>query len=217
MGLFSKMRGFTGAVPKELLSDGLLGRGIVFEVIETGVSVGEVDPALVCDISVEVMLDDVPRYTAKCRQAIPTTVLPRLTTGQAMVAVRVNPRDHDEIALSLGEEPPTVTMTAGEDEKTLSAADILENGAPCRAVIVESQPLGARNPGGDEVYAFVLTVMADGEAPYQVQVGNAVPASGVPLIYPGSTVPAKRISERGPECVVVDWAAAVEDATRGSG
>jgi hypothetical protein len=217
MGLFSRMRGFTGAVPKELLRDGLLGRGIVFEVVQTGVSVGEVNPDLVCDISVEVMLDNVPRYTAKCRQGIPTTVLPQLTEGQAMVAVRVNPRDHNEIALSLGEEPPTVTMAAGEDEKTDSAADILENGEPCRAVIVQAQPLGARNPAGDEVYAFVLTVMADGEAPYQVQVGNAVPAAGVPLIYPGSAVPAKRIPERGQECVVVDWAAAVDNATRGSG
>ena len=67
------------------------------------------------------------------------------------------------------------------------------------------------------MYAFVLTVMADGEAPYQVQVGNAVPAAGVPLIYPGSAVPAKRIPERGQECVVVDWAVAVDNATRGSG
>ena len=215
MGLFSKMKGFTGAVPKELLSDGLLGRGIIFEVVQTGVSVGQVNPDLVCDISVEVMLDDVPRYTAKCRQGIPTTVLPQLTAGQAMVAVRVNPNDHSEIALSLGEEPPTVTMAAGEDEKTVSAADILENGEPCRAVIVQSQPMGAQNAAGDEVHAFVLTVMADGQAPYQVQVGNAVPAAGVPLIYPGSAVPAKRIPERGQECVVIDWAQAVSDATRG--
>jgi len=216
MGLFSKMKELSGNVPDELLNNGLLGRGILTDVVVTDVSVGYVDPALVCDITAEVMLDNVAPYTATCRQGIPTSVVPQLRSGGATVAVRVNPDDHSQIALSLGEEPPTVTLAAGQGEKTGSAAEVLENGESCRAVIVESRPLGAKSPAGDDVYAFVLTVMAEGEPPYQVQVGNAVPASGVPLIYPGSTVPAKRIPDRGPDCVVVDWLAAVDNAARGS-
>lgn len=216
MGLFSKMRGFSGAVPKELLSDGLLGRGLILEISQTGVSVGEVDPSLVCEISVEVMLDEVPRYAATCRQGIPTTAFGQLVPGQTMVAIRVNPKDHSEVALSLAEEPPTVKLVAGQDDKALSAAEVLEQGEPCRAVIVQSQPLGAQNAAGDDVYAFLLTVMAEGEAPYQVQVGGAVPTSGVPLLYPGSGVPAKRIPERGQECIVVDWVAAVAGAAGGA-
>lgn len=46
MGLFSKMRDLTGSVPKELLQDGLLGRGIVTDINQTSVSTGaDFDPA----------------------------------------------------------------------------------------------------------------------------------------------------------------------------
>jgi hypothetical protein len=41
--------------------------------------------------------------------------------------------------------------------------------------------------------------------PYQIQVGNAVPASALPLLFPGSKLHAK-LGE-GPNDVVVDWAA----------
>ena len=153
MGLFSKVRDLTGAVPKELLQNGLLGRGIITEINQSSVSTGaEFDPAL-----------------------------------------------------SLGERPPTVTAAASGDPKMSSAARILENGARCQAIIVQSQPLGMRNPKGDDMYAFLLTVMADGRAPYQIQVGNPVPATAVPLLYPGNTVPAKRMPEGDDHEVVIDW------------
>ena len=41
--------------------------------------------------------------------------------------------------------------------------------------------------------------------PYQIQVGNAVPASALPLVFPGSKLHAKLGD--GPNDVVVDWAA----------
>lgn len=75
-------------------------------------------------------------------------------------------------------------------DQTGSAARILELGTACEAVIVQSQPLGMRNPRGGDMYAFLLTVMAEGRAPYQIQIGNPVPAAAVPLLYPGNTVPA---------------------------
>ena len=217
MGLFNKMRNLAGSVPKELLQNGLLGRGIVVSIQQTSVSTGvDFDPSHVCVFTVEVALDDVPRYTATCRQAVRATVLPQLMMPGATVAVRVDQNDHSRIALSLGEEPPTVTMASSGDANTASAARILEYGVPCKAVIVQSQPMGMRNPAGNDMYAFVLTVMAEGRSPYQTQVGNPVPVNAVPLIYPGSTLPAKRMPDGADHEIVIDWAAAlaqVEPAT----
>ena len=93
MGLLSKMRNLTGAVPKELLENGLLGRGIIVSVQQTSVSTGaDFDPAHVCVFTVEVALDSEPRYTATCRQAVRATVLPQLMMPGATVAVRVDPQ-----------------------------------------------------------------------------------------------------------------------------
>src|SRR3954469_15095801 len=214
MGLFNKLRSATGSVSRKLLEEGLLGRGIITEVRQTGVSTGaDFNPSHVCVFTVEVSLDNTPRYTATCRQAVLATVLPQLVAPGTNVAVRVNPEDHAEIALSLGEAPPTVTMPASGDANTGSAAEILAYGEDCRAVIVESQPLGRKNPKGVDMYALLLTLLADGTAPYQVPVGNPVPPEAVPLLYPGNNVPAKRMPSKGEKYIVVDWAAAMEQAT----
>jgi hypothetical protein len=218
MGLLNRMRNLTGSVPKELLEQGLLGRGIIVSVQQTGVSTGnDFDPAHVCVFTLEVALDSVPRYTATCRQAVRATLLPRLMMANTTVAVRVDRNDHSRIALSLGEQPPTVTMASSGDSRTASAARILEEGIACKAVIVQSQPLGMRSPrSGDDMYAFMLTVLAEGRAPYQIQVGNPVPAAALPLLYPGNTVPAKRMPSGDDHELVIDWRAAlaqVETAT----
>jgi hypothetical protein len=214
MGLFNKMRNLAGSVPKELLERGLLGRGIIVSVQQTSVSVGaDFDPAHVCVFTVEVALDNEPRYTATCRQAVRATILPQLMMPGATVAVRVDPADHSRIALSLAEAPPTVTIAATGDPNTGSAARILEYGVPCKAVIVQSQPLGMRNPRGDDMYAFMLTVMAEGRPPYQIQVGNPVPAAAQPLLYPGNTVPAKRMADGDERELVIDWQAALAQLT----
>jgi hypothetical protein len=210
MGLFNKMKNLTGSVPRELLENGLLGRGIIVSIKQTSVSTGaDFDPSHVCVFEVEVSLDDVPRYLATCRQAVRATLLPQLAMPGATVAVRVDPNDHSRIALSLGEDPPTVTMASSGDANTGSAARILEYGVPCKAVIVQSQPMGMRSSTGKDMYAFLLTVMVDGRAPYQVQVGNPVPADAVPLVYPGSTVPAKRMADGDDHEIVIDWDAAL--------
>jgi hypothetical protein len=206
MGLLSKMRDMTGSVPKELLENGLLGRGIITQIKQTSVSTGaDFDPAHVCVFTLEVALDGEPRYTASCRQAVRATLLPRLMAAGTTVAVRVDPSDHSRVAMSLGEEPPTVTMASSGDPNTGSAARILAYGSDCKAVIVQSQPLGMRNPKGDDMYAFLLTVMAQGRAPYQIQVGNPVPAAALPLLYPGNTVPARRMPEGDDHELVIDW------------
>ncbi len=212
MGLFNKMRNLTGSVPKELLKNGLLGRGIIVSIQQTSVSTGvDFDPSHVCVFTVEVALDSAPRYTATCRQAVRATILPQLMLPGATVAVRVDPNDRSRIALSLGEEPPTVTLTSA-DPNTGSAAQILEHGVPCKAVIVQAQPMGMRSSSGKDMYAFVLTVMAAGRAPYQTQVGNPVPADAVPLVYPGNTVPARRMPDGADHDIVIDWESALAQA-----
>ena len=213
MGVFNKMRNLAGSIPKELLQNGQLGRGIVVSIQQTSVSTGvDFDPSHVCVFTVEVALDNVPRYTATCRQAVRATMLPQLMMPGATVAVRVDPSDHSRIALSLGEEPPTVTMATSRDANTGSAAQILEYGVPCSAVIVASQPMGMRSPTGKDMFAFVLTVIAEGRPPYQTQVGNPVPTDAVPLVYPGNTVPAKRMLNGADHEVVIDWDAALAQA-----
>ena len=86
---------------------------------------------------------------------------------------------------------------------------ILELGTDCKAVIVQSQPLGMRNGKGDDMYAFLLTVIAEGRTPYQIQVGNPVPAAAMPLVYPGNTVPAKRMAGGDDHELVIDWEGAL--------
>ncbi|HMG28462.1 MAG TPA: hypothetical protein VKH36_16795 [Acidimicrobiia bacterium] len=212
MGLFKKLKQFSGSVDKDLLRNGLLGRGTIVDVKQTNVSRGEdAFSSPVCIFTVEVVLNNVPAYNATCRQAVPLTVLPKMVPGQTVCAVRVNPDNHDEIALDLATEPPEVTLAQGSGQAT--AADVLARGTPARAVIVQTQPLGVKNPHGVDMHAFVLTVMLDGRKPYQAKVGNPVPDDAVPLLYPGSNLPAKVLPEE-PQGVVIDFKAALEEFTK---
>ncbi len=70
-------------------------------------------------------------------------------------------------------------------------------------MLVANQPMGLTSAAGDPVQALTLTVDKGAES-YQVQVGNGVPNSALPLLFPGSKLHAK-IGE-GPNDVVVDWA-----------
>ncbi len=207
MGLLSKM---TGGPDKKLLETGLLGRGIITGVQPTGTTL-EVGNGLVqrvCVFTVEVSLDGRAPYTATCKQRIPEIHIPQIQPGNTTVAVRANPAALTQIALDFGTEPPVVTTPGGSGNH--SAAEILATGAPGRAVIVQYQPLGKRNPAGVDLYAFLLTVMPHDGDPYQIQVGNPTPPAALPFLFPGSRVPVKIGTT--PNAVVLDWeAAAAED------
>jgi hypothetical protein len=51
--------------------------------------------------------------------------------------------------------------------------------------------------------------VAEGRTPYQIQVGNPVPAAAVPLLYPGNTVPARRMPDGDDRECVIDWEGAL--------
>ncbi|HTU97024.1 MAG TPA: hypothetical protein VMF14_14355 [Solirubrobacteraceae bacterium] len=80
---------------------------------------------------------------------------------------------------------------------------------PCQAVIVQSQPLGMRTPAGEDMYAFLLTILTEGRAPYPIRIGGPVPAAARPLLDPGNTVPAKRRTDGDDHEVVIDWEGAL--------
>jgi hypothetical protein len=207
MGLLNKL---TGGTDKKLLETGLLGRGVIVDLKLTGTTLqsgnGLVQRA--CVFTVEVSLDGKDPYTATCKQRIPEIEIPRFQPGATVVAVRANPDDLTQIALDLQTEPPVVTTPAGSGNH--SAKEILATGESARAVIVESQPLGKKNPEGVDIYAFTLTVIPEGRDPYQIQVGNPTPPAALPFLFPGSRVPVKVGTV--PNAVVIDWVAAAAES-----
>jgi hypothetical protein len=219
MGFMDKIRAVGGGVSPELLQNGTLARGEVVNVEMTGMSVSRGDQVAtekqVCNVTLKVMMDNTPPFEAKVHQGIPVLVLRDLQSGSAVVAVRVNPNNHQEVAIDFNSDPPTVTMSQ-EGPNRGSAAELLATGTPARAVIIQSEPLGMRSPAGLDMYAFVVTILCEGHAPYQTKMGNPVTAAGVPLIYPGSNLPAKvRPGEEGE--VIIDWDAAVAEVTQKAG
>ena len=189
MGLFKKLKSMAGGVDGELLQSGVPGRGIIVSAERTNVAVGpEGFQQPVVAFQVEVALDGRDRYMAQCRQAIQIELLAQIVPGSSAVAVRVDPSDPSRIAIDWQTAPPTVT--AKQEEGTKGAAEILASGIPAEVVVVQTQPLGMKNQSGIDLHAFVFSVFVEGKAPYQVQVGNPVPEAAVPLLFPGSRVPA---------------------------
>jgi hypothetical protein len=206
MGFLSKI---TGGADKKLLETGLPGRGIITDVKLTGTTI-QTGNGLVqrsCIFTMEVSLDGKDPYTATCKQRIPEIQIPQIQVGASTVAVRANPENLTQVAIDFNSEPPTVTTPAGQGNT--SAAELLATGQPGRAVIVEWQPLGKKNPAGVDMYAYALTVMPEGKDPYQIQVGNPTPPAALPFLFAGSHVPVKIGSD--PNAVVIDWDQAVAD------
>jgi hypothetical protein len=206
MGLLRKM---TGGADKKLLETGLPGRGIITEVKLSGTTIQSGNGLVQrkCTFTVEVSLDDRDPYIATCSQRIPEIQIPQIQPGATTVAVRADPNDITQIALDFTTAPPVVTTQGGSGNH--SAADILATGEPAQAVIVESQPLGKRNPAGVDIYAYLLTVMPQGRDPYQIQVGNPTPPAALPFLFAGSHVPVKIGTV--PNAVVIDWDAAAAE------
>jgi hypothetical protein len=173
-------------------------------------------------------------YRATCKHPIPMIYLPQMRTEGATVAVRVDLADPQHVALDLASKPPAVpdeeagsVTIAGPDgavevpthASPVKAPEILARGKPCRATLVLSTPLGQRNDAGLDVMGLVFTVAAGGSEPYQAQIGVGVPRDAMPLLFPGSELPARALEEwlrnpSPPDMVTVDWAAAIKERGR---
>jgi hypothetical protein len=215
MGLFDKMKTAMGGDDSQLMATGQLGRAEVMNVQITGASLqhGGAPPEQVCLFDLTVYLDDTPPFPAQVRKRVPVYALADIQPGRTIVAVRVDPSDPSRVGIDFSVDPPSVRLAKKPGQ--LTAQDVLDRGSPCDAVIIQSQPLGVKSStSGLDMYAFMLTIMAPGQAPYQIQVGNPVPQEAVPLIFPGSRLPAKFMPGGVPENVVIDWKAALATYTK---
>jgi hypothetical protein len=204
MGLFSKL---TGGTDTKLLTTGILGRGVILNVELTGTTVqagGGIEER-VCNFTVEVTLDGRPPYAAVVRQRFPEFQLAQIQPGNTLVAVRVDPTNPTKVAIDWSQPAPTVTVASQPGQ---SAADLLASGDPCEVVIVETKPLGMKNQAGVDLHAFLFSVFVPGKVPYQAKVGNPVPPEAIPLLFPGSRLPAK-VSPSEDQAIAVDWATAL--------
>lgn len=209
MGFFDDLadgfRNLTGGVDQELLSTGLLARGEILGMDISGTTVQVMNSLVERNVTfkLRVLMDGQNPYEATVSQRVQEVVLPQLQQPGVVLAVRVDPNDHSRVAIDFASQPPEVTMA--EQTGPGSAAYILEHGKPITVVLVANQPIGINNAKGDPVHALTLTVAEGVDTPYQIQVGNAVPAKALPLVFPGSKLHAKLGD--GPNDVVVDWAA----------
>lgn len=209
MGLFDSiakgLRDLTGGVDEQLLTTGLPGRAQILSIDPSGTTV-TIGNGLVernCTFNLTVMLDGRAPYQATVSQRAPEIDLPQLSQPGVAVAVRVDPADQSRVAIDFSSRPPEVRLA--ESTGPGSAADILATGKPITVVLVANSAMGIKNAKGDDVHALTLTVAGGVDTPYQIQVGNAIPASALPLVYPGSRLHAKLGA--GANDVVVDWAA----------
>jgi hypothetical protein len=208
MGLFDSIadgfRNLTGGVDQQLLATGILARGEILALTPSGttLTVGNGIPERNCAFTLRVMMDGEQPFDATVSQRVQELWIPQLQQS-AVVAVRVDPNDHSKVAIDFSTQPPEVNLPESKGEN--SGAWILEHGKPVTVVLVANQPIGVNNHKGDPVHALTLTLATGVETPYQVQVGNAVPATALPLLFPGSKLHAKL--GQGPNDVVVDWAA----------
>jgi hypothetical protein len=213
--LFGEVPGPAGGVDAGLLSEGLLGRGQIVDVQQTGAT-GDADhsPQRECVFTVRVFLDDVEPFEACCRQAVPAALLPALASGQRPVAVRVDGDDHAQIALDLSAEPPTVRLPASAPSG--SASEIIATGRTARVEILHSAPTGLRSAAGVDLHSFVLTVSLEGQAPYQCQTTQPVPPDAVALISPGATLPAF-VATNNDGAVAIHWDAGLAATSQPAG
>jgi hypothetical protein len=101
-----------------------------------------------------------------------------------------------------------VVAQAGVGE-TIDAEEFLARAIPATAEIDQMSETGktvqnARTGIANEVFAFVLTVQRDGQAPYETKLLQGVPAEHKGTFGPGATVPIG-ISPDDPDDVAIDW------------
>jgi hypothetical protein len=101
----------SGVDPKRLAA-GLLARGQVVSVDTVGRSWSDGPggmPAPFCNVTVQVRLEGAPPYEATCQQSIPGMKVNQVQTPDAVVAVRVNPDNHGDVAIDFQTDPATIT------------------------------------------------------------------------------------------------------------
>lgn len=123
MGFLEKASRALGKLDTDLIERGLLARGRIVECRRTGWTVGVQVKSVVCDLTVEVELEDRPVYTAECKHPVQIPYLAHFESGQACFAVRVDPDDHTNIAIDTAHDVPPARVGDG-------AAQVVAQGIP---------------------------------------------------------------------------------------
>jgi hypothetical protein len=127
MGFFKDVAEHLGAVDKNLLAKGILARGEVVSISQTGMSWGgdkysSANSTTVCKLTVKVVgLAGHDPYEATALVPIADVYYPDFQASGAAVAVRVNPTDPTDIAYDLQSQVPmadlvTAAVAAGSDD-----------------------------------------------------------------------------------------------------
>jgi hypothetical protein len=102
-------------------------------------------------------------------------------------------------------------QTLKSSKSTYTAAEILEQGAPCTVEVLLVIPLNQLTSDGLPATGLVLTVHRDGVADYQAQIGTHIPEAMVAKVVAGATLPARWVPGPGlptdVNLVTPDWAA----------
>jgi Short C-terminal domain len=192
VGLLKSLKGMAGGVNQELLQTGILGRALCTSIRDTGTRVNN---AIVIEFALTVDLPDRDPYEVKHKQRVQQIMLAQISPG-AVYAVRVNPHDPNDLAISWNEAPP--------EAETVSAAEIAKTGKPGQAQIMQFEATGRTAPSGDPILTIALNVTpGDGGAAYQVVNMYRVPTALQPRITQGATVPVK--IGNAASLVVIDW------------
>jgi hypothetical protein len=187
---------------------GLPGRGLVLSVKRLGNRRESAESTAVEHVlRLEVRVDDRPRFVTTASALLTAREAGGIHPGETVLALRVDPDDTGRVLIDLAGEPPDVRVAAEPGQRT--AAEILETGERCEVVVRQATRLGLRSPDDVDLYAFVLSVAVGDHAPYRVKVGMPVPPAAIPLLYPGSRLPARHLPGGHREDVVVDWSAAL--------
>jgi hypothetical protein len=123
--------------------------------------------------------------------------------AQWHVAVRVSKEDRDSVSIALDVDPRFV-LVQQRDLKKIKA-----EGARCEVIVIDADPflppMTASN--GSQAWHFELTVIPASGDPYRIAGSDVVSPSTLPLVYPGSRLPARVRSTDEPPAI--DWDAAL--------
>ena len=186
------------AVPADLAANGIPARASLVDVTKTPAG-SLVD----CAITVGVrMVDGSPSYRASCHVPLAPDQAEKMMPGQTIMTVRVDPNDHNRIAVSLTEPTPVVPIS---DPAVLDPpARAMQSGEECRVVLLLHMRQWLRTPDGSEIYATKMRVTSDGT---ELQAFVPVPPGAEAMMVDGSELPARRLALE-PNVLTIDWDAA---------
>ena len=153
-------------------------------------------------------LDNVERYNATCRQAIPPALLAQIVPDNSAGAVRVDPDHRDQIALDLGTEPPMVTVPS-QGPNQAARATCCHAGTRAGRPSCKAKTWGARTSKASRSMPSSSPSSSRGR-PCTRSRSEPSATGGDPPAFNGSNVPVKVLADNA-NGVVIDWAAALAE------